>query len=65
MYLIQYSMLTLLQWNLLIAVAILGSLGDKLNPVPDLGHPGIHAVAGAFTSIAHDTDLRESKIYQV
>ena len=57
MYLIQYSMLTLLQWNLLIAVAILGSLGDKLNPVLDLGHPGIHAVTGALTSIANHPNL--------
>ena len=45
----------------MIAVGVLGSLGDELDPVLDLGHPGIHAVAGALAPIAHHTNLGESK----
>ena len=44
-------------WNLLIAVGVLCSLGQELDPVLDLGHPGIHAVAWALASIAHNTNL--------
>ena len=47
-------------WNLLVTVGILGSLGYELDPVLHLGHPGIHAVAGTLTSIAHHTHLGES-----
>ena len=52
---------TWLFWNLSLAVAILGSLGYELDPMLDLGHPGIHSVAGALTPIAHNANLRESK----
>ena len=48
----------------MIAVGVLGSLGDELDPVLDLGHPGIHAVAGALAPIAHHTNLGESKYTQ-
>ena len=45
----------------MIAVGVLGSLGDEHDPVLDLGHPGIHSVAGALTAIADHTNLGESK----
>ena len=45
----------------MIAVGVLGSLGDELDPVLDLGHPGIHAIAGAFTARTHHSHLGESK----
>ena len=48
-------------WYLLVTVGILGSLGQELDPMLDLGHPGIHAVAGALTAIAHHPNLGESK----
>ena len=48
-------------WYLLVTVAILGSLGQELDPVLDLGHPGIHTVAGALTPIAHHSHLGEPK----
>ena len=50
---------TLLKWNLCITVAILGSLGQELDPVLHLGHAGIHPVAGALTAIAHHSHLGE------
>ena len=48
-------------WNLYIAVGVLGSLGYELDPVLDLSHPGIHAVAGAFAAKAHHSHLGESR----
>ena len=48
-------------WNLLIAVGVLCSLGQELDPVLDLGHPGINAVAGALTPIANNSHLGESE----
>ena len=53
--------LTLLLWNILIAVAILCSLGQELDPVLDLSHPGVNAMAGALTPIANYSRLGESK----
>ena len=47
--------------NLLIAIGVLCSPGYELDPVLDLSHPGIHAVAGALAAIAHHSDLGESK----
>ena len=54
---------TLLHWNILVAVGVLGSLGDELDPVLHLSHPGIHAMAGTLFSKAHHTDLGQSKKY--
>ena len=48
-------------WNLLIAVGVLRSLGQELDPVLDFGHPGIHAVAGALAAVTHHSNLRKSK----
>ena len=48
-------------WYLLVTVAVLGSLGQELDPVLDLGHPGIYAIAGAFTARTHHSHLGESK----
>ena len=48
-------------WYLLVTVAILGSLGQELDPVLDLSHPGIHAMAGALASKAHHSHLGESR----
>ena len=46
----------------MIAVGVHGSLlGDVLDPVLGLCNPGIHAVAGALTAIAHHTNLGEPK----
>ena len=44
------------------AVGVLGSLGHELDPVLDLGHPGIHSIAGTLTSIADHTNLGESSV---
>ena len=43
------------------AVAILGSLGQELDPVLHLGHPAVHAMAGALAPIANYSHLGESK----
>ena len=48
---------TWLQWDLRITVGVLCSLGYELDPVLDLCHPGIDAMAGALASIAHHTNL--------
>ena len=45
----------------MVAVGVLGSLGNELDPMLDLGHPGIHAVAGALAPIANHSHLGESK----
>ena len=45
----------------MVAIGVLGSLGHELDPVLDLGHPGIHAVAGALNSITHNSHLGDSK----
>ena len=48
----------------MIAVGVHGTLtlGDVLDPVLGLCNPGIHAVAGALTAIAHHANLCRSKI---
>ena len=61
MYLNIIQYVTLLYWNIFVTVAILGSLGHELDPVLDLGHQGIHAMAGALAPIAHHTHLGEPK----
>ena len=48
---------TLSEWDLLNTVGVLGFLGQKLDPVLDLCHPGIDAMAGTLASIAHHTNL--------
>ena len=45
----------------MVAVGILGSLGQELNPMLDLGHTAVNAVAGALTAIADHSHLGESK----
>ena len=52
---------TLLYWNIFITVAILGSLGQELNPVLHLGHTAVHSMAGALATIADNSNLGESK----
>ena len=44
-----------------VTVAILGSLGQELDPILDLGHTAVHTVAGALTPIADNSNLGESK----
>ena len=53
--------LTCVLWNLIITVGVHSSLGYELDPVFDLGHPGIHPDTGALTSKTHHTNLGESK----
>ena len=48
-------------WYLLVTVAILGSLGQELDPMFHLGHTAVHTVAGALTPIADNSHLGESK----
>ena len=55
------SHVTLLLWNIMVAVGILGSLGQELDPMLDHGHTAVYPVAGALTAIADDTNLGESK----
>ena len=55
------SHVTLLLWNIMVAVGILGSLGQELDPVLHLGHTAVHTVAGALTPIANNSHLGESK----
>ena len=45
----------------MVAVAILGSLGQELDPVLHLGHTAVYAVAGALAAIANNSHLGESK----
>ena len=45
----------------MVAVAILGSLGQELYPVFHLGDTTVHPVAGALTAIADNSHLGESK----
>ena len=52
---------TLLLWNIMVAVGILGSLGQELDPVLHLGHTAVHSMAGALTAIADNSNLGESK----
>ena len=52
---------TLLLWNIMVTVGILGSLGQELDPVLHLGHTAVHTVAGALTPIADHSNLGESK----
>ena len=49
--------ITWCQWDLRIAIAVNGSSSNVLDPVLNLSYPGIHAVAGALTAIAHNTNL--------
>ena len=55
------SHVTLLLWNIMVAVAILGSLGQELDPVFHLGDTAVHTVARALTAIADNSHLGESK----
>ena len=52
---------TSLLWNIIVAVAVLGSLGQELDPMLDLGDTAVHTVAGALTAIADHSHLGESK----
>ena len=52
---------TLLYWNILVTIGVLGSLGQELDPVLDLRHPGIHTVAGTLAAIADHSHLGKSK----
>ena len=56
-YLIIFNV-TLLYWNIFITVAILGSLGQELDPVLYLGYTGVNAVTGALTPVANYSHLR-------
>ena len=55
------SHVTLLLWNISVAVGILGSLGQELDPVFHLGDTAINPVAGAFATVANHSHLGESK----
>ena len=55
------SHVTFLLWNIMVAVGILGSLGQELDPVFHLGDTAVHSVAGALTAVADNSNLRESK----
>ena len=55
------SHVTLLLCNILVAVGILGSLGQELDPMLDLGHTAVHTVAGALTPITNNSHLGESE----
>ena len=48
-------------WYLLVTVAILGSLGQELDPMLHLGDTAVHAVAGALTPVANYSHLGKSK----
>ena len=45
----------------MVAVRVLGSLGQELDPVFHLGHTAVHTVAGALTPIANNSHLGESE----
>ena len=45
----------------MVAVGILGSLGQELDPVFHLGDTAVNPVAGALTSVADNSHLGESK----
>ena len=49
----------------MVAICVLSSLCYELDPVLDLCHSGIHAVAGALTSKAHHPDLGKSKYKKI
>ena len=51
------SHVTLLLWNIVVTVAILGSLGQELDPVFHLGDTAVYTVAGALTPVAHHSHL--------
>ena len=55
---------TLLLWNILIAVCIPGSLGQELDPVLNLGDTAVNPVAGALTAVADNSHLGESKFFK-
>ena len=48
--------------NVLITIAVYGFCCYELDPVLDLGNPGIHAVTGTLAAIADHSDLGESKL---
>ena len=56
----EYPNITRSVTTLLLTVGVLGSLGYELDPVLDLGHPGIHTVAGALAAKAHHSNLENS-----
>ena len=45
----------------MVAVGILGSLGQELDPVFHLGDTTVNPVAGALTPIANNSHLGESE----
>ena len=45
----------------MVAVRVLGSLGQELDPVLHLGDTAVHTVAGALTPVADHSHLGESK----
>ena len=45
----------------MVAVGILGFLGQELDPVLHLGDTAVNPVAGALTAIADNSHLGESK----
>ena len=59
------SHVTLLLWNIVVTVAILGSLGQELDPVFHLSHTAVNPVAGALTPIADHSHLGESKYIEL
>ena len=52
---------TVLYWNLLIAISVLGFLGKELDPILDLGDTTINSVAGALATVTNHSHLRESE----
>ena len=58
---VYHNIVTLMHWNILIAVAVSSSLGQELDPILDLGYPGVNAEAGTLTSVTNHTNLGESK----
>ena len=55
------SHVTLLLWNIMNTVRVLGSLGQELDPMLDLSHTAVNPVAGTLTPIADHSHLGESK----
>ena len=45
----------------MVAVRVLGSLGQELDPVLHLGHTAVHTMAGALATVADNSNLGESK----
>ena len=58
---IQHVHVTLLLWNIMVAVGILGSLGQELDPMLHLSDTAVNSVTGTLTTVANHSHLRESK----